>query len=153
MKVWILNHARDISQRQDAFVVAVVSGPGVSGLHWPIGKPCQPTSTEWTSRCIAVTGAIWIDSDGDGKRTSAKQYAATLCRTFDNNPKQIFNSLANYDRPVGMHVAANFMANSKTEFLPNVLPLCREQPDFIGQAFRDYHELWRQSQRARAGAE
>src|SRR5262249_15164060 len=64
--------------RHDVHLVAVATGPAVTSLHWPIAKPYQPTSPVVESRVIGLTGAVWVDGDGDGKRTSARDYARKL---------------------------------------------------------------------------
>ena len=142
-----------VSAKQDAFVVAVARGPGVTKLHWPIAKPYQPTSANWTPYCMAVTGAVWIDADGDGRMTSAKQYAQQLCETAGNNPLKVVQALTGYDRAVAIHAAAALMELDEDSFVPHVLPITRSASDGVRQAFQEYLDLWQQSQRARAGAE
>lgn len=62
----------------DVHLVAIASGPGVEKLYWPIAKPYQPTSPKVNRRVIGASGAVWIDADGNEKRTSAHSYAAWL---------------------------------------------------------------------------
>src|SRR5439155_9229758 len=50
--------------RHDVHLVAIASGPAVTGLHWPIAKPYQPTSPVVVSRILGATGAVWLDADG-----------------------------------------------------------------------------------------
>ena len=59
----------------DIHLVAVATGPGVEALHWPVAKPYQPAAPVVRKRVIGVTGAVWLDADGDGRRTSALGYA------------------------------------------------------------------------------
>ena len=54
--------------RHDVHLVAVATGPGVEGLFWPVAKPYQPTSPSVRKRVIGLTGAVWLDADGDGRR-------------------------------------------------------------------------------------
>src|SRR5207244_8986598 len=58
-------------RKYDEHLVAVALGPGVRDLSWPIAKPYQPTSPVVDSRVIGVSGAVWLDHDGDGRRTRA----------------------------------------------------------------------------------
>src|SRR5207253_7250815 len=67
--------------RHDVHLVAIASGPGISDLYWPIAKPFQPASPVVKRRVIAATGAVWLDGDGDAKRTSAREYARRLFQT------------------------------------------------------------------------
>src|SRR6185312_9106901 len=66
---WTLPHFR-----QDMHLVAIATGPGVRDLYWPIARPYQPTSLIAVPRVLGSTGAVWLDGDGDGKRTSAFAY-------------------------------------------------------------------------------
>jgi hypothetical protein len=141
-----------ISKQQDAFVVAVVSGPGVRKLHWPIARPYQPTSPDYTPRCMAITGAIWIDADGDGVRTAAKAYAEQLYIQANNKPADLISKLQDYDRAVALQVAAKLMGIDEEAFIADVLPIARKAPPTVATAFQDYADLWRQSKRAQVGA-
>jgi hypothetical protein len=58
----------------------------VSELYWSIAKPYQPTSPVVERRVLGVTGAVWLDGDGDGKRTSAHEYARRLCDASKGRP-------------------------------------------------------------------
>ena len=91
---------------QDVFLVAIATGPDPAKPFWPIAKPYQPTSTEWTARIIGSSGAIWIDGDGDGKRTSAHDYAVKLLTNFDNDFPSLLNQLAAYDEAVSVQAAS-----------------------------------------------
>jgi hypothetical protein len=66
-------------QKQDFFLVVIAKGYQKSLPYWPIVKPFQPTSTQWTPYVIGCSGAVWIDMDGDGKKTSAFDYAGRNC--------------------------------------------------------------------------
>ena len=141
-----------VSASQDAFVVAVARGPGVAELHWPIAKPYQPTSTDWTPTFIAVTGAVWIDADGDGKLTSAKEYAKTVCTSVNNSTDLVFARLKEFDSAVAVHAAELLMADSPDTFVSGTLPAARSSSPVIRAAFETFYDAWQQSQRARAGA-
>lgn len=54
---------------QDAHLIAIASGPGLTSPHWAIPKPYQPSSKVWNSRVLGATNPIWVDGDGDGKFT------------------------------------------------------------------------------------
>src|SRR5439155_16790108 len=64
--------------RHDVHLVAIATGPGATGLYWPIARPYQPTSPRVERRVIGATGAVWVDADGDGQRTCAYEYARRL---------------------------------------------------------------------------
>ena len=141
-----------ISASQDAFVVAVARGPGVRELYWPIAKPYQPTSTDWTPQCMAVTGAVWVDADGDGSLTSAKAYAQSICDAADHSVgERLFTQLRSFDAAVAVHAAELLMRNDPDTFVTGTLPVARQHGPVIRAAFETWYEAWQQSQRARAG--
>jgi hypothetical protein len=141
-----------ISANQDAFVVAVARGPGVRKLHWPIAKPYQPVSTDWTPTFVAVTGAIWIDADGDGRFTSAKKYATEVCTASDYNSGRVLEQLKKFDSAVAVHAAELLMTDSPDTFVSGAFRDARKSSPVIRGAFETYYDEWQQSQRARAGA-
>ncbi len=65
----------------DAHVVAIATGPGVDGSYWRTAKPYQWLSEDWTPRVIGCSEAVWVDVDGDGRISSARDYAQ---RAVDN---------------------------------------------------------------------
>jgi hypothetical protein len=89
----------------DMHLVAIASGPGVMSPHWAIPRPYQPSSRIWESRVIGSTNPIWIDADGDGKFTAAREYAMALIGRAGYDPAQIVPALAGYDEAVAAQVA------------------------------------------------
>ena len=64
--------------KHDVHLTAVATGPGVTELYWPIARPYQPMSIDVNRQVIGASGAVWLDADGDGKRTSAFEYASRI---------------------------------------------------------------------------
>ncbi len=93
-------------QKEDIFLVAVAEGKQESLPYWPIVKPFQPTSTSFSPYVLGCSGAVWIDMDGDGKPTSAFEYARMLVREFGDNLQELFIHLDEYDEAVAVQVAA-----------------------------------------------
>ncbi len=52
--------------QHDVHLVALATGPGVTGPWWPMAKPYQPTSPEFVPQAFGCSGAVWMDGDGDG---------------------------------------------------------------------------------------
>jgi hypothetical protein len=90
----------------DVFLVAIAEGSGTGLPYWPIAKPYQPMSSEWLPKLLGSTGAVWIDSDGDGKRSSAFEYAQELLRRSDYDPATVIKRLPAYHQSVAAQVAA-----------------------------------------------
>ncbi|MEQ9408550.1 MAG: CehA/McbA family metallohydrolase [Fuerstiella sp.] len=134
---------------QDSFVVAVVRGPGVTGLHWPLAKPYQPTSESWVPECMAVTGAVWIDADGDDRVTSARRYAEQICEAAAGDPNRVVAQLAVHDAAVAVHAASILHDGDSGRFVAHVLPATGTGPSQVRRAFQEYLAAWRASERAR----
>jgi hypothetical protein len=62
--------------RHDVHLVLVALGPGVTGAHWKTARPYQPTDPRFEPHTLGISGAIWLDVDGDGRGTAAREIAA-----------------------------------------------------------------------------
>ncbi|HEY0744002.1 MAG TPA: CehA/McbA family metallohydrolase [Chryseosolibacter sp.] len=96
----------------DYHVVAVAEGPGHNMIFWPLAKPYQPTSTDWTPRVIGVSGAVWVDADANSERESAHEYANRIILRASNNIGEIVKLLQGYDESVAIQVAAILHLNN-----------------------------------------
>ncbi|HEX5168307.1 MAG TPA: CehA/McbA family metallohydrolase [Cyclobacteriaceae bacterium] len=92
--------------KQDIFLVAIAEGPGEGMPWWPIAKPYQRTSGEWTPKVIGSTGAVWIDADNNGKRDSAYDYAKAIVDSSKGDVSRIVKKLDPYDGAVAAQAAA-----------------------------------------------
>ncbi|NOY42074.1 MAG: CehA/McbA family metallohydrolase [Planctomycetes bacterium] len=132
----------------DQHLVAIAEGDTVDSLAWPVAKPYQPTSTEWDPMTMGVSGAVWIDADGDHQRTSALEYAGRLLSdspSFD----ELFVRLKGRDRATIVMVADR-LAQRGTSPLDSALQNHWKAADVgIRTAFREYTTAWRKSQQAR----
>ena len=55
---------------------------------------------------MGVSGAIWIDADGDGKISTAQQYARELVTRFRQDLEGLFNAMSAHDEAVAVQAAA-----------------------------------------------
>lgn len=92
--------------RQDMFLVVIAEGPKPSTPFWQIPNPYSSTSPEWDPKIIGASGAVWIDGDKDGKKTSAYDYAVKVITSSENNYQRIVSGLAGYDEAVSVQAAA-----------------------------------------------
>jgi hypothetical protein len=132
----------------DVHLVAIATGPGIDGLHWKTAKPYQPDSPKWTPRVIGCSGAIWLDVDGDGRRTSAQQYATRLFVAADGEPAVLISSLQGYDQAVACHAAHQLHTAGISVFSERLEPLLRNASESTQRGFRDYAESRRQTDTA-----
>jgi hypothetical protein len=133
----------------DVHLVAIASGPGVRELYWPIAKPYQPTSPHVHSRVIGSTGAVWVDADGDGKRTSAHEYARQLVQAHGKQLPALIQALAGYDEAVAVHAAGLLHAQGVSVLEPATLAPAKKAGPQVESGFQAYFEAWRQCQIAR----
>jgi hypothetical protein len=134
----------------DVHLVAIASGPGVRELYWPIAKPYQPSSPDVRSRVIGSTGAVWIDADGDGKRTSAFEYARRLVKASGKDLPKLCQQLASYDEAVAAHTAALVHKAGTSPADAEMLAAAKKAGGHVERGFRAYFEAWRECELARA---
>jgi hypothetical protein len=130
--------------KHDVHLVAIASGPGVTELYWPIAKPYQPTSTKVNRRMVGASGAVWIDADGDGKRSSANAYAGRLLRMHE--PAQANAALAEHDEAVAVQVAS--LLNARGIKLD--MDAARKAGRHVERGFQAFADAWRESEIARS---
>jgi hypothetical protein len=135
----------------DVFLTVIATGPGIDGLYWPTAKAYQPTSPVWTPHVLACSGAIWLDADGDGRKSSAHDYAKRLFEKHKDDLPALVTALADYDEATAAQTARLVDASG-------VSPLSREMQNALKDAapqvqagFRAYLEAWRENQAAQAG--
>ena len=56
--------------QKDTHLIAIATGPAVTGPFWAMSRPYQPTSPKWSGRTIGITNPVWLDADGDGRFTA-----------------------------------------------------------------------------------
>ncbi len=145
---WILPRCK-----QDVYLVAVATGPGVVDLFWPIAKPYQPTSDIVRKRVIGVTGAVWVDGDGDGRRTCAYDTARRVVSEAGQDWRKAVWAVGKYDEAVAVQAAGILRADMGVS--PSDKELC-DVAGSVGQhvlhGVEAYAGAWRASQIARQEA-
>jgi len=124
--------------KHDAYLVAIATGPGVRELYWPIAKPYQPASPDVNRLVIGSSGAVWIDADGDGKRTSAYEYAQRIIAKTGPNAIQATRGLRDYDRAAAVQLASLLHARGVSIDDPAVLSAARDAGPQVEQGFREF---------------
>jgi hypothetical protein len=92
--------------KNDVFLVAIAEGPFKYLPFWPLVKPFQPVSSKWTPSVIGSSGAVWIDSDGNGEPTSAYNYAAHAWKKSKGNIHRFIKLLNSYDEAIAVQAAS-----------------------------------------------
>lgn len=120
----------------DIYLVAVAEGPGRSLPYWPIARPFQPTSPEWTPRIVGLSGAVWLDGDKNGKRNPAVDYAENLWRQSNGNVSSLIQSLAAFDESISIQAAALLYKNSMNLSGPEMAKALRNASPETRSAFQ-----------------
>jgi hypothetical protein len=100
------SYAKEIARpRHDIFLVAVVTGPGVTAPYWAIEQPYQPTSQTYQPRVMAITNSIYIDGDNDGSWTSPLAYASAIVQRSGSDTAALIGTLSTYDETIAAQAA------------------------------------------------
>jgi hypothetical protein len=142
--VWRLHQPR-----HDVHLIAIASGPGVTELYWPIARPYQPTSPVVRRWVIGSTGAVWLDGDGDGKRTSAREYAQRILHESVGKREKFVGALADYDQAVSAQAADLLRQRGVPPDDRAVREAARKAGAHVERAFEQYRQAWRESRMAR----
>lgn len=129
---------------QDVWLVAVASGPGPSddsGPYWQLSRPYQPTLAHWEPRVIGATNPIRVDTDGDGRYTSPRDYAVRLVEAAANDLKKLFTTLEDYDPAVIVQAAAILRQRGTDLSSGPVQQALGNAGPAVNQAFKAYQIL------------
>ncbi|MCF0072811.1 CehA/McbA family metallohydrolase [Dyadobacter sp. CY261] len=98
---------------QDTYFVAIAEGPDPSHPFWIIPKPYSRVSSVWNPQVIGSSGAVWVDADGDSRKTSAYDYANKLYKHANGSIKELCKELESFDESVGVQIASILHAHSR----------------------------------------
>jgi len=138
--------------KHDIHLVAIATGPGIDGPYWKTAKPYQPTSPEWTPYVVGASGAVWIDADGDKRKTAAHGYAQRLVAEAKGDLAKLVAELADFDQAVAAQAAHLFAPTGEALRTPAARAILESASPQTRAGFRAYLDAWRQSAAARAGA-
>ncbi len=106
--------------KHDIFLVAIAEGPGHGMPFWPIAKPYQPASTDWTPKLMGSTGAVWFDGDKNRRLSSAFDYAQEIVDTSKGDISNIIKQLAAFDEAVAIQAAVILWNQGKILTAPEI---------------------------------
>ena len=136
--------------RHDVHLVAIATGPGIDGLYWRTAKPYQSVSRDWEARTIGCSGAVWLDIDNDGRRTSARDYAERLVTATGNDWAKLVASLSTFDEAVAAQTAYLVQAAGTQLQTESLLEALRTGTPATRSGFRTFAESRRENEIARA---
>lgn len=134
----------------DAHLVAIATGPAVEGLYWKCARPYQPSSPQWEGMVLGVSGAVWLDADGDSQPTPAIEYARQLVNESQGSLPQLLAALADYDQAVAVQAAHLWQERTKSLLDDDSQAALRAAKAHVREGFEQYLDAWRDSQLARS---
>ncbi|HUE73300.1 MAG TPA: CehA/McbA family metallohydrolase, partial [Pirellulaceae bacterium] len=135
--------------QHDVHLVAIAQGPGIKGLYWKTAKPYQPMSPDWKPLVIGASGAIWLDADGDGRKTPAYDYAQRLVAASGGDLPALIKSLANYDEAVAAQAAHLWQQPCGSLLSDESQAALKAAAPHTARGIRTYLDAWRENQIAR----
>jgi hypothetical protein len=133
----------------DVHLVAVATGPGITGSHWRTARPYQPVTPRHEPRVMACSGAVWIDVDGDGRKSSARAYAVSCLKQSGDDLAGLVRALAAMDESVTVQALYEL---SERGIAPNSTALVEALESgtpAVKRASRKFTEEWRATELAR----
>jgi hypothetical protein len=130
----------------DVHLVAIALGPGIEKPYWRTAKPYQPMSIDPTTHVLGASGMVWIDVDGDGKPTAAREYAERLLQESDGDLVRLMELLAEFDEAVAAQ-AAHLFRTSGGDLRSSAAQTAIEQAAPAAKAgIQRYLDAWRKSE-------
>jgi hypothetical protein len=141
--------------QHDVHLVAIATGPGITGFHWKTALPYQPTSEDWEPTSLGCSGAVWLDVDGDGRRSSARDYAEDANGISGGKIDALLEQLETYDEATAAQAAFVFHRQTGLEkqnpFLSgDVQAAVRKAAPQVRTGIQKYVDAWRRNQIAAA---
>jgi len=91
----------------DAHLVVIATGPPVTAPYWALAQSKK--------YLLGATNPIWLDADGDGRFTSAREYASRLVRAERSDPARFQEALLGFDAAVSVQAASIFRKEVEAE--------------------------------------
>lgn len=136
--------------KHDVHLVAVALGKGIDGPYWPTAKPYQPTSPDFEPRTLAVSGAVWLDGDRDGRRTSPREYAERTVAKAGGDLAKLALSLSGYDAAISAQAAHEYVAGGRTLDAEQIEHISKTAPPAVAAGFQAWWQGWREQRLAQA---
>jgi hypothetical protein len=136
--------------KHDMHLVAIAIGKGIDRPYWKTAKAYQPVSPDWEAHTIGCSGAVWLDGDGDGRRTAAWGYADRLCAASAGDPEKLLSSLAAYDEATAVQAAHLLRLGGEPLQAGRLAAALRSAAPHVQAGFRTYAEAWQANEVARS---
>src|SRR5262249_6439559 len=109
-----------------------------------------PTSPDWNSYVLGVCGPIWLDGDGDGRRSSARDYAERLFAQASGDAAKLIAALNEFDAATAMQAAHLLRTSGQRLDSAELASAIQSAKPPVQAGFHAYLQAWRENERARA---
>lgn len=137
----------------DVHLVAIATGPGVRGMFWPMAKPYQPVTRDGSKTAIGCSGAVWLDIDGDGKPTSARETAQRFVTAANGDWPKCVESLRKGDAAVAAQAAHLIHSAGGSLESEAIVTALKASSQSVQSGFLEYQQSVRESQIAKSRPE
>ncbi len=134
----------------DFHLVAIATGSGIDESYWTTAKPYQPTASDWIPRTMACSGAVWIDADRDGRKSSAHDYAKQIFGECNGQLEQLVQALGEYDSAVAAQAAHLYQQTGRSWLEPEAQTVLATAASQTVEGIQDYIQAWKASVIAQA---
>ena len=135
--------------KHDVHLVAIALGDGIDGPFWATAKPYQPTSPDWQPYTLGISGAVWLDADSDGRRSSARDYARQLMVAANGDTAKLIAALAGCDAPTAAQAADLLHTAGQSLDDPQLTTAIKSAPKHVANGFSAYRQALRDSELAK----
>ena len=136
------------SPNGDVFLSVLATGPGTRHASWPMAQPYQPDSPDWKATNLSFTGAIRIDADGDGKFSSAYDYARELFDSSNGDFSKLLKALKKHDESVAIQAAGLWQRKHGSLLDERIQSQLQKASTQTKSGFFRYLSAWRTSQKS-----
>jgi hypothetical protein len=133
---------------QDMHLVAVALGPGTTAPWWKVPRPYQADSITWRPYVIGVTGAVYVDTDGDGEWMSPLEHARRLVDVHGQDLRGLLAALGRWDRATAIQAACLLEQSGMKPDNPELKEVLRDAAQPVRAGFAVFEAAWRDSQAA-----
>jgi len=139
----------------DVHLVAIATGPGITDSYWKTALPSQPPSPDFEPTSLGCSGAVWLDVDGDGRRSSARDYAEFAVGSAARKLDAVLENLTTYDEATAAQAAFVVHRQSGLGKQPPFLnsdaqATIRKTGPHVRKGIQNYLDAWRRNQIAAA---
>jgi hypothetical protein len=98
---------------------------------------------------IGCSGAVWLDADGDGRRTAARDYAERLMARHGRDVPRLVAQLADYDEAIAAQISHLLRASGVSLNDDNFQTALQDAAPHVKRGIQRYQDAWRANEIAR----